>query len=115
MKTLVFENRVLRRIFGHKRDEVTEEWTRLHNKELYTLHFSPNIICVIKSRKLRWEGQVARMGESRGAYGVLVWELEGRSKNNENSANYSSRITSVIELARFVINIHSKKIPPVVQ
>jgi hypothetical protein len=55
------------------------------------------------------------MGESRGAYGVLVWELERRSKNNENSANYSSRITSVIELARFVINIHSKEIPPVVQ
>jgi hypothetical protein len=56
MKTLVFENRVLRRIFGHKRDEVTEEWTRLHNMELYALHFSPNIICVIKSRKLRWGG-----------------------------------------------------------
>jgi hypothetical protein len=63
----VFENKVLRRIFGPKRDEVTGEWRRLHNKELYALYSSPNIIRVIKSRKLRWTGHVARMGERRGA------------------------------------------------
>jgi hypothetical protein len=58
----VFENRVLRRIFGPKRDEVTGEWRRLHNKELYSLYSSPNIIRVTMSRRLRWAGHVARMG-----------------------------------------------------
>jgi hypothetical protein len=58
----VFENKVLRRIFGPKRDEVTGEWRRLHNEELYALYSSPNIIRVIKSRKLSWAGHVARMG-----------------------------------------------------
>jgi hypothetical protein len=58
----VFENRVLRRIFGHKRDEVTGEWRRIHNKELYALSFLPNIIRMIKSRRLSWTGHVARMG-----------------------------------------------------
>jgi hypothetical protein len=74
----VFENRVLRRIFGPKRDEVTGDWRRLHNKELYTLYSSPNIIRVMKSRRLRWAGHVARMGEMRGAYRVLVGKPEGR-------------------------------------
>jgi hypothetical protein len=59
----VFENKVLRRIFGPKRDEVTREWRRLHNKELYALYSSPNIILVIKSRRLRWAEHVARMGK----------------------------------------------------
>jgi hypothetical protein len=63
----VFEDKVLRRIFGPKRDEVTGEWRRLHNKELYALYSSLNIIRVIKSRRLRWAGHVARMGERRGA------------------------------------------------
>jgi hypothetical protein len=75
----VFENRVLRRIFGPKRDEVTEEWRRLHNKELYALYSSPNIIRMIKSRILRWAGHVARMGERRGAYRDLVGKPEGRT------------------------------------
>jgi hypothetical protein len=74
----VFENRVLRRTFGPKRDEVTGEWRRLHNEELYALYSSPNIIRVIKSRTLRWAGHVARMGERRGAYRVLVGKPEGR-------------------------------------
>jgi hypothetical protein len=65
--TYFYFNRVLRRIFGPKRDEVTGEWRRLHNKEPYALHCSPNIIRVIKSRRLRWTGHVARMGERRGA------------------------------------------------
>jgi hypothetical protein len=68
----VFENKVLRRIFGPKRDEVTGEWRRLHNKELYAVHSSPNIIQLIKSRRLRWAEYVAPMWERRGAYRVLV-------------------------------------------
>jgi hypothetical protein len=74
----VFENKVLRRIFGPKRDEVTGEWRRLHNKELYALYSSRNIIRVIKSRRLRWAGHVARKGERRGAYRPLVGKPEGR-------------------------------------
>jgi hypothetical protein len=72
----VFENKVLRRIFGPKRDKVRGEWRRLHNKELYALYSSPNIIRVMKSRRLRWAGHVARMGERRGAYRVLVGKPE---------------------------------------
>jgi len=62
----VFENRMFRRIFGLKRDDVTGEWGKLHNKELNYLYFSPNIVRVIKSRRMRWAGHVARMGEGRG-------------------------------------------------
>jgi hypothetical protein len=74
----VFENRVLRRIFGPKRDEATGEWRRLHNEELRDLYSSPNIIPVIKSRRMRWAGHVACMGEERGAYRILVERPEGR-------------------------------------
>jgi hypothetical protein len=74
----VFENMVLRRILGPKRDEVTGEWRRLHKKELYALYSSLNIIRVMKSRRLRWAGHVARMGERRGAYRALVGKPEGR-------------------------------------
>jgi hypothetical protein len=75
-KLRVFENRVLRRIFGSKRNEVAGEWRRLHNKELYALYSSPNIIRVIKSRRLKWAGHVTRMGERRGAYRALVGKPE---------------------------------------
>jgi len=74
----VFENRVLRRIFGPKRDEVTGEWRKLHNEELNNLYSSPNIVLVIKSRRMRWAGHVARMGEGRGVYMVLVGKPEER-------------------------------------
>jgi hypothetical protein len=74
----VFENRVLRRIFGVKRDGVTGERRRLHNEELNDPYSSPNIIRVIKSRRMRWAGHVARMGEGRGVYRVLVGRPEGR-------------------------------------
>jgi hypothetical protein len=74
----VFENRVLRGIFGPKRDEVTGEWRRLHNEELNDLYSSPNIFLVIKSRRMRWAGHVTRMGEGRGAYRVLVGRPERR-------------------------------------
>ena len=75
-KLRVFENMVLRRIFGPRRDEVTGEWRRLHNEELNDLYSSRNIVWVIKSR--RWAGHVARMGEERGAYRVLVGKPEGK-------------------------------------
>jgi hypothetical protein len=74
----VFENRVLRRIFGPKGDEATGEWRRLHNVELNDVYSSPNIIRVIKSRRMRWSGHVARMEETRGAYRILVGRPEGR-------------------------------------
>jgi len=77
-KLSVFENMVLRRIFGPRRDEVTGEWRRLHNGELYDLYSSPNIVRVIKSRRMRWAGHVARMYEDRGAYRVLVGKPEGK-------------------------------------
>jgi hypothetical protein len=73
----VFENRVLRKIFGPKMDEATGEWRRLHNEELYDLYSSPNVISVIKSRRMRWAGHIARMGEKRGAYRILVGRPEG--------------------------------------
>jgi hypothetical protein len=75
----VFENRVLRRIFGPKRGEVTGEWRRLHNKKFDALYWSLNIIRVIKSRTLRGAGPVARMGKSRDVYRVLVEKPEGKS------------------------------------
>jgi hypothetical protein len=73
----VFENRVLRRIFGPKRDEVTGEWRKLHNKELHDLYSSPSFIRIMKARRVRWAGHVARMGEKRNAY-TLVGKPEGR-------------------------------------
>ena len=72
----VFENRVLRRIFGPKGDEVTGDWRKLHNKELNDLYSSPNIFRVIKSSRMRWAGNVACMGERRGVYRDLVGKPE---------------------------------------
>ena len=69
---MVFENRVLRRLFGPKRDEVRVEWRKLHNEKLNVLYFSPNILRVIKPRRMKWSGHVARMGEGRGIYRILV-------------------------------------------
>ena len=73
----VFENRVLRRVFGPKRDEVTGEWRKLHNEELSDLCL-PNIVRVVKSSIMRWAGHVARMGEGRGVHRVLVGKPEGK-------------------------------------
>jgi len=69
---------MLRRIFEPRRDKVTGEWRRLHNEELNDLYSSPNIVWVIKSRRMRWAGYVARMGEERGVYRVLVGKPEGK-------------------------------------
>jgi len=77
-KLTVLENMVLRRIFGPRRDEVTGKWRRMHNEELNYLYPSPNIVRVIKSRRMRWAGHVARMGEESGVYRVLVGKPEGR-------------------------------------
>jgi hypothetical protein len=74
----VFENRVLRRIFGPKRDEATGEWRRIHNEELNDLYSSPNIFRVIKSRRMIWAGHIARMGEKRGSYRILVGRPDRR-------------------------------------
>ena len=76
----VFENRVLRRVFGPKRDEVTGEWRKLHKEELRDIFTLPNIVRVIKSRRMRWAGHVARMGEGRGVHRVLVGKPEGKRK-----------------------------------
>ena len=69
---------VLRRVFGPKRDEVTGEWKKLHKEELRDLYSLPNIVRVVKSRRMRWAGNVARMGEGRGVHRVLVGKPEGK-------------------------------------
>jgi hypothetical protein len=74
----MFENRVLRRIIGSKRDEVTGEWRILHDEELHDLNSSPSIIRIMKARRMRWTGHVARMGEKMNAYRLLVGKPEGR-------------------------------------
>jgi len=76
----VFENRMLRRVFGPKRDEVTDEWRKLHNEELRDLYSLHNIVLVAKSRRMRWAGHVARMGEERG---VLAGETGGKETTGE--------------------------------
>jgi hypothetical protein len=77
-KLTLFENRVLRRIFGPKRDEVTKEWRKLHNEELNDLYSSPNIFPVIKSRRIRLAGHIVRIEERRGVYRALLGKPEGK-------------------------------------
>ena len=74
----MFEKRVLRKVFAAKRDEVTGEWRKLHNEELNDLYSLPNFVWVVKSRRMRWAGHVARMGEARGVQRVLVGKPEGK-------------------------------------
>jgi len=74
----VFENRVLRGVFGPKRDELTRDWRKIHNEELSDLHSLPNIVRVVKSRRKRWAEHVARMREGRGVHRVLVGKPEGK-------------------------------------
>jgi len=88
----VFENRVLRRIFGHKRDEVTGKWRKLHNEELNDLYSSPNIIQVTKSRRMRWVGHVAHMGEGRGAHRVLVGKPEDKRPLGRSRCRWEDNI-----------------------
>jgi len=88
----VFENRALRRIFGPKWDEVTGEWRKLHNEELNDLYSSPNIVRVIKSRRMRWAGHVARMLESRVVYRVLMGKPEGKRPLGRHSRIWEDNI-----------------------
>jgi hypothetical protein len=74
----VFENRVMRRIFGPKRDGVTGGWRKLHNEEFHNLYSSPSIVRIIKSRRMRWAVHVERMGEKRNVYRLLVGKPEGK-------------------------------------
>jgi hypothetical protein len=74
----VFENKVLRRIFGPKRDEETGKWRKLHNENLNDLNSLPNIVRIIESRKMRWAGHVAGMGDRRDVYSVLVGKPKGK-------------------------------------
>jgi hypothetical protein len=77
----VFENRVLRRLFGPKRDEITGEWRKFYCEDLHNLYLSPDIIRQIKARRMRWAGHEARMGEGRNVYRVLVGKPEGRLRH----------------------------------
>jgi hypothetical protein len=79
----VSENRVLRRIFGTKREQVAGGWRRLHNEELHDCYASPNIIGMIESRRIRWASHVALMGEMRNAYKILVGTPEGKGQSDE--------------------------------
>ena len=88
----VFENRVLRRVFGPKRDEVTGEWRTLHNEELSDLYSLPNIVRVVKSRRMRWPGHVARMGEGRGVHRILVGKPEGKRPFGRPSHRWEDNI-----------------------
>ena len=88
----VFENRALSGLFGPKSDEVIEEWRRIHNKELYGLYSTPHIIRVIKLKRLRWAGHVARVGERRSAYGVLVLKHEGRGPFRRSRRSWKDTI-----------------------
>ena len=96
----VFENRVLRRIFGPRRDEITEEWRRLHNEELNDLYSSPNIVWVIKLRRLRWAGHVACMGEKRGIYRVLVGKPEGKRPLERPRCRWEDNIKMDLQQSR---------------
>jgi len=88
----MFENRVLRRVFGPNRDEVTGEWRKLHNKELRDLYSLPNIVRVVKSRRMRWVGLVTRMGEVTGVHRVLVGKPEGKRPLGRPRCRWEDRI-----------------------
>jgi hypothetical protein len=88
----VFENRVLMRIFGSKRDEVTGEWTKLHNEELHHFYSSPSIIRIMKARRMRWAGHVARIRDKRNAYRLLVGKPEGRRRLERSRHRWLGKI-----------------------
>jgi hypothetical protein len=91
-KLRVFENRVLRRIFGPKRDQVMGEWRKLHSEELHNLFSSPDTIRQVKSRRMRWAGHVACMGEKRKVYKVLVGKPEGKRPLGRPKCRWEDRI-----------------------
>jgi hypothetical protein len=91
----VFENRVLRQVFGLKRDEVTGEWRKLHSEELSDLYSSPNIVRVVKSRRMRSAGHVVRMGEGRGVHGVLMGRPEGKRPLGRTRRRWEDNINTL--------------------
>jgi len=93
----VFENRVLRRVFGPKRDEVTGEWRKLHNEELSDLYSLPSIVRVVKSRRMKWAGHVARMGQGRVVYSVLVGKPEGKRSLGRPRRRWEDNINMDLE------------------
>ena len=96
----VFENMVLRRIFGPKRDGVTGEWRKLHNEELNDLYSSPNIVWLIKSRRMRWAGHVARMQEGRSVHKVLVGKPDGKRPLGRSRRRWEDDIKMDLEVGR---------------
>jgi hypothetical protein len=88
---------VLRRIFGAKRDEVTREWRKIHNEELNDLYTSPSVVRVIKSRRMKWEEHVARMGESKSVYRVLVEKPEGKRPIGRRCHRWEHNIKVVLQ------------------
>jgi len=93
----VFENKVLRRIFGRKKDEVKREWIKLHNEKLNDLYSSPNIVRVIKSRRMTWAGHVERTGE-RGVYRVLLGKPEGKKPFGRPMRRWENNKTDLQEV-----------------
>jgi hypothetical protein len=93
----VFENRVLRRVFGPNRDEVKGEWRKLHNEELNDLYSLPNIVRVVKSRRIRWAGHVACMGEERGVHKVLVEKPEEKRPLGRSRRRWEDNIKMDVE------------------
>ena len=99
----VFENKVLKKIFDAKKDEITGEWRKLHNAELHALYSSPNIVRSLKSRRLRWAGHAARKGQSRNAYRVLVGKPEGKRPLERSSRRWEDNIK--MDLRRWVVTL----------
>jgi hypothetical protein len=99
----VLENRVLRRIFGPKRYGVTGGWRKLHNEELHNLYSSPSIIRIMKSRTMRWAGHVARMGEKRNVYKLLVGKPKGKRPLGRSRRRWIDNIK--IDLSEIGVNV----------
>jgi hypothetical protein len=101
----VFENRILRRIFGPKRDGMTRGWIKLYNEQLHNLYSSPSIIRIIKSKRMRWTGHVARMGEKRNVYRLLVGKPEGKRPLGRPRRRWINNIKmDLLEIAMSVVD-----------
>jgi hypothetical protein len=109
----VFENRVLRRIFGPKRGGETGGWRKLHNEELHNLYFLPSIIRILKSRRMRWAGHVARMEEKRNVYRLLVRKPEGKRSLGRPRRRWIGNIKmDILEIRLSVVNaVRNLQIP----
>jgi hypothetical protein len=109
----VFENRLLRKVFGFKRDEVTGEWRKLHNEELNDLYSLPNIVRVVKSRRMRWAGYVARRGEDRGVHRVLVGKPEEKRPLGRPRRRWEDNIKMDLQVSLYIQTMTFKRGRPV--